>query len=205
MASSGGLILPLVITFLIYFLFFDKWNRRKYKDAIEAASWSIPIMFLPDQNTHETIFRTYAIDNGYYLYTGPSGDSPPDSLSNLRSSNDKQVFKKNLLAVASAKGLDKYDIYDANDNKLTLTIDMTNPTLTGVSGEVFLKSTMKDKEGKLIATFTVYVKNGKVSDYFDYDKNILIKGCGFKWELRGYIFKSDWRDVKDWILNKFKD
>ena len=204
MPTSGGIILPLVIIFLVYFLFFDKWNRRKYKDAVEAACWSIPITFLPDADKHETIFRTYAIDNGYYLYTGPSGDSPADSLSNLRSSNDKQVFKQDLLVPASSKGFNKYGIYDSNGDKISLIIDKDNSKSVGLTGEFLFNSTMKDKEGKLIATFSTYVKNSKIPDYFDYDKNILIKGCDFKWELKGYIFKKDWRDVKNWLLNIFK-
>jgi hypothetical protein len=199
--ASGGIILPLVIIFLIYFIFFDKWNRRKYKDLVEFTSWLMPVLFLQD-NTQESVLRTYAIDNnGYYLYTGPSGESPADSLGNLRSYNDKQIIKRNSNTIIISP-LDKYDLIDSNGDILTGKVYRETPKTTGVTGELIYSGVLKNKEGKVIVNYSIKVKDNTIPEYFDYTKNILKNGCTYKWELSGYIFKSDWRDIKDWI---FKD
>jgi hypothetical protein len=198
---AGGGIMPFVIIFVIYFLFIDKWNRKKYKDIVKFTSWTMPLMIL-DASLQENAIRTFALDNGYYLYSGPSGESPANSLGNLRSDSDKQVLKRNTNN--DPVGINKYNFYDSNGDELRGTLDMTNPKSIGLTGEVSYNATIKNKEGKSIVTYTINVRNGKISDYYDYDKNILTKGCEYKWDLSGYIFKNDWRDIKDWIFNKFK-
>lgn len=198
---AGGGILPFVVIFLVYFLFIDKWNRRKYKNIVEFTSWCMPLMFLPPQ-LQENAIRTFAIDNGYYMYSGPSGEFPADSLGNLRSSNDKQVLKRN--SNATAQGFNKYNLYDSNGGELNGSIDMVNTKSIGLTGEYSFNATIKNKEGKLVVTYTINIRKGKITDYFDYDKNILVKGCEYKWDLGGYIFKNDWRDVKKWMFGIFK-